>query len=429
MKFGHSFQEALKGESYPQHWVDKAIPYRQLKKILANVREELINKGYDPETIHRLLAEHRAKYSLESGESHLLRPRLIVQPAPSTPTLTLQEPPLEPESEAESGTQGHAPENDGHGTLDVEGGEADEASWVKVPLDSDRKFFNILQTDVDELDSLQSEERKSMNDKIAALGYEIAEVAKPKKKIQISGSDLYRWREIFELYLTAQVFFSTSEFTSGARNSENARKQLVWFQGELEKRRIVQYFKLEASINAYKRFLELNATLLRNVQFQELNQTAVVKIIKKFDKQTSLGVKTRFPQALQPTHFIAESIAKDVCAQISSEVLAIVPQVADYTCTICLSICWLPILLDCDHRFCIRCMIKMQNRNKRYCPLCRANTVLNATDINIDTQMMKFLEKWFPKEVKEKQAVNEQDRRKELFGVLVDDTPPSCCVM
>jgi predicted amidophosphoribosyltransferase len=45
-----------------------------------------------------------------------------------------------------------------------------------------------------------------------------------------------------------------------------------------------------------------------------------------------------------------------------------------------MSLCWLPIRLDCDHLFCIRCMIKMQNQNKRYCPLCRADVVQKANE-------------------------------------------------
>ena len=203
----------------------------------------------------------------------------------------------------------------------------------------------------------------------------------------------------------------------------------MWFQNEVNKRQILYKFKLQASSAAYTRFLELNATLLQNVQFQELNQTAVVKIIKKFDKQTSLGVKATFPKALNSAGFIAESIAKDICAKLSQEVLAIVPQVADYTCTICLSICWLPIRLDCDHIFCIRCMIKMQNRNKKLCPLCRANTVLSATEVHIDVKLMTFLERWFPKETKEKQAYNELERRRELFGEEAAESTANCTVM
>ena len=43
--------------------------------------------------------------------------------------------------------------------------------------------------------------------------------------------------------------------------------------------------------------------------------------------------------------------------------------------------------------------------------------------------LVRFLERWFPKETKEKQTYNELERRKELLGEgIVDDTPP-CIVM
>ncbi len=94
-------------------------------------------------------------------------------------------------------------------------------------------------------------------------------------------------------------------------------------------------------------------------------------------------------------------------------------------------------------------MIKMQNRYERACPLCRADTVLKATDgmyncfplyrmlhcadvftpvADIDLQLMNFLERWFPKETKEKQAYNEIERKKELFGEALNDLP-SCNIM
>ena len=120
-----------------------------------------------------------------------------------------------------------------------------------------------------------------MTDSIDALGNEISEVAKPRKGlINLSKSDLYRWREIFELYLAAQVFFSTNEATGGVRDSKKARNQLIWFQNEVGKRQLSHKFKLESSAAAYSRFVELNALLLQNVEFQELNQKAVTKIIK-----------------------------------------------------------------------------------------------------------------------------------------------------
>ncbi|KAK3941152.1 SPX domain-containing protein [Diplogelasinospora grovesii] len=412
MKFGHAFKEALQGDSYPQHWVETAIPYRQLKKVLGEVREELIRKGYDPDTIHRLLADHNAEYILKAGDSRFLKPKLVVRPVPDLSQNIL----ASLKELAESAPSLVDKENES-AALNPDGDQQRDSGWVKIPLNADAQFFDILQTDVDKLDELQSQEQKSMNSEIALLGDEIAGVAKPNAKfIKFSKTDLYRWREIFEIYLAAQIFFSTTEVNSGARCSEKARKQLVWFQDEVNKRELPHKFKLESSAAAYSRFMALNATLLQNLQFQELNQTAIVKIIKKFDKQTSLGVKSIFPEAMTSASFIADNVAKGICAQLSQEVVTLVPQTVDYTCSICLSICWLPIRLHCNHLFCIRCVVKMQNRNKRTCPLCRANTVLRATTDNIDDNLVNFLEKWFPKETKEKQLYNEIERGKELFG-------------
>lgn len=277
MKFGHAFKTALEEAHYPQHWVEKAIPYRQLKKILGKVRDELLRKGYDPDTLHKLLEAHEAEYRLRASDSRILRPKLVVRPrfnAAASPVTPLKSPPEHGNSAVQH-----------HGSLEPcpppHPPEDGEEEWVKIPLDSDSKFFDILQTDVTNLDSLQTEEQTCMNNNIAVLGNEISELAKPQKGfVRFSKSDLYRWREIFELYLSAQVFFSTTEASGGGRNSAKAQKQLIWFQDEVSKRQLPHKFKLEASTVAYARFLALNATLLQNLQFQELNQTAVTKIIK-----------------------------------------------------------------------------------------------------------------------------------------------------
>ncbi len=290
MKFGHAFQEALAAETYPEHWVEKAIPYRQLKKLLSKVRDELIKTGYDPDRLHQLLADHNAEYRLETDDSHLLRPKLVVRPR-----LGGAPPELAPGprslAEVESSISDGA---DSTFSLDTAEEEDDDDKdepgdeWVKIPLNSDGRFFNLLQADVTQLDTLQDEERQSMNDKIHLLGTEIAEVAKPRRGfLKISKSDLYRWREIFEIYLAAEIFFSTTEAAMGLRRSEKAQKQLVWFQDEVNKRRLPQQFKIKSSAAAYAHFLSLNATLLQNLQFQELNQTAVTKIIKSVYKYSS----------------------------------------------------------------------------------------------------------------------------------------------
>lgn len=51
MKFAHEFKAALVQEGFPPHWVESAIPYSQLKKILKKVSRELQEIGLDPATL------------------------------------------------------------------------------------------------------------------------------------------------------------------------------------------------------------------------------------------------------------------------------------------------------------------------------------------------------------------------------------------
>jgi E3 ubiquitin-protein ligase BAH len=148
---------------------------------------------------------------------------------------------------------------------------------IELPLVFDGEFFAMLQNDVDRLDDLQTQERQNMTVVIEELGKEVSAVSQPSR---FSRTDLARWRQIFELYLDAQVFFATHEMDHGLRSSQAALKQLQWFQGEVEQRQLAKGFRLRESRAAYARFLNLNASLLTNLQFQELNRLAVYKILK-----------------------------------------------------------------------------------------------------------------------------------------------------
>jgi E3 ubiquitin-protein ligase BAH len=148
---------------------------------------------------------------------------------------------------------------------------------IEVPLTFDGEFFDLLQNDVVNLDALQEQEQQKMLQEVEDIGKEVAVVAKPSR---FSKNDLARWRDIFELYLDAEIFFATHEQDHGARSSSRALKQLQLFQGEVEKRKLNAKFKVRESQVAFDRFLKLNASLLKNLQFQELNRLAVSKILK-----------------------------------------------------------------------------------------------------------------------------------------------------
>ena len=57
MKFAHEFQAALIREGFPPHWVDSAVPYGQLKKIIKKVTIELRELGLDSSTLSQLVSE------------------------------------------------------------------------------------------------------------------------------------------------------------------------------------------------------------------------------------------------------------------------------------------------------------------------------------------------------------------------------------
>jgi E3 ubiquitin-protein ligase BAH len=83
--------------------------------------------------------------------------------------------------------------------------------------------------------------------------------------------------------------------------------------------------------------------------------------------------------ALHSAGLLAGGIAKDVCATMSKELVSVVPQINDYLCPVCFSVAYRPVRLDCQHVFCIRCVIKIQRRGEKHCPLCRADVVMAAS--------------------------------------------------
>lgn len=98
----------------------------------------------------------------------------------------------------------------------------------------------------------------------------------------------------------------------------------------------------------------------------------------ELDKRTSLGARDMILPRLDVEVFSPQTMAKYMCAQLSNEVLAIVPQLNDYLCPVCFSISYKPIRLRCRHVFCIRCMVVMQRSKQTHCPLCRGDVVMQA---------------------------------------------------
>lgn len=83
MKFGREFETSLKQEQYPQHWLQSAISYRQLKKCIRKIQSELLELGLEAVEVKQLL---QLVQSADAAGTHIfdccptLWPNLIIHP-------------------------------------------------------------------------------------------------------------------------------------------------------------------------------------------------------------------------------------------------------------------------------------------------------------------------------------------------------------
>lgn len=468
MKFARDYKEALLRDQYPSQWVESAISYKKLKKCIKRVQEELSSLGLDNATLERLWqhgslpiangsGNHQdvgMHYALQNDDHLKFTPRLTIalDPRDGSPMDAWLSPETrrflrtygtaQPSSSVLSSTVPHEEEHrssDMDGSVSTESTESsglldmNEIETVEISLTSDSEFFQILRQELSALEQIQKSEQTQLVQEIHNLGSELRHVKEGRTKRgskdnKRSKAELEVWREIFRLYSQAEVFFSSHELDAGQRNSSQAQQQLVIFQKNVAAQKDKQLVFSREGAEALERFMHINLNLLKLMKYSEINKTALTKIMKKFDKQTSLHARDGVLQQLNNTSFIAQDLAKATCFTISDELLKIIPQLDDYLCPICFSISWKPIRLRCGHVFCIRCLIVMQRANQDNCPLCREPVVMQASSDNMDEKLMSFLKENFKDEIKSKQRENEHAAGVDQFGENYSGTH-RCLVM
>lgn len=252
-------------------------------------------------------------------------------------------------------------------------------------------------------------------------------------------SDLFSWREIFQLYVEAEVFESVGEQTRGELTVEESEKRLKLFAERATQRGLgdSRKFKLKQSRVALETFLGLNLFILNVKKFSHANSEAARKILKKHTKRTSLPLPglTSEPDALSPqltalfSQMHTTTLPRTMVQAIGETLLPIIPHLDDYSCLICMSIAFKPIRLNCGHLFCVRCLVKMQKRGQGDCPMCRAPVVLIANRSNVDWALLNFMQDWFPVEAKEKLEANEKEAAEEQMKELGLDPDKPCVIM
>lgn len=473
MKFAKVLEQTLIEEDIPEEWISAAIQYKALKKCINKVVTELEFLGLQQSTLKLLLQDTTknvielneqdtvptnktiAEYTLTNDGSEKLHPMLKISLDYSNENYTddhIQELGIQLKKKLESLLNDdnewseNPKENDkiielqGDELLVVSAAASREGTpkivsressptrttngtkknEIFITLNSDLKFFKMLDDELVRLDDLKTNEEKYLISQVQTIGDSIKKLTSPNLKLR--HSDMYKWRELFRIYLDSEVYFKYNESSasSGERNSDQIKANLLAFASNVEKSGILQEFRMKNSVAIFKNFLAMNFHLLKICQFQLINSEAFRKILKKFDKQTALGVSMRFPQMMSTNHIFfatGTSMAQKICYIIQSSILTLLPQLEDYTCPICMSVAFKPIRLLCNHVFCVRCLVMLKKDNKADCPMCRQKNVINKADgSNLDIETMELMKKYFPIEVKEKIKERDKEKYTEIRG-------------
>lgn len=174
-----------------------------------------------------------------------------------------------------------------------------------VPLSSDLAFFNLLTAALTSLSAFHVEQQSAFRQSVASLCAMISRSIQPEAAISVlptplaplpstrlqhrsfraSKRDLYAWREIFTLWIEAEIFESTSERTRGERTVEQAETRLKAFANEVVKRRLGDRRTMtgKRTREAWEEFLRLNVLLLDLKRFQMANINAARKFVARND--------------------------------------------------------------------------------------------------------------------------------------------------
>ncbi|KAF7987022.1 hypothetical protein HWV62_127 [Athelia sp. TMB] len=324
-----------------------------------------------------------------------------------------------------------------------------EAREVVVPLSSDTAFFEMLSKALQSISDHLATAQSNFTHTLEELSRNVSVTARPisstasfhahssathpaSVKATSFGigakSDLYSWRELFQLYVDSEVFESVSEERRGERSVEDSEARLQAFKERVAERGLARKLKMKPSHAALKMFMDLNLFILNIKKFQHANAEATRKILKKHAKRTALPFPTEEgPKGLALLPQASFSLPRILVQAVGETLLPIIPHVDDYSCLICTSIAFKPIRLFCGHLFCVRCLVKMQKRGQDDCPMCRAPTVITADKSNVDWALLNFMQDWFPIEAKKKLKSNEREAAEDQLREMGFDTE-SCII-
>ncbi|KAJ2383374.1 hypothetical protein H4S02_005332 [Coemansia sp. RSA 2611] len=296
-----------------------------------------------------------------------------------------------------------------------------EETQVTLRLEADQMFFDQLVEYIERTRQFEQKYTAAYNSNVNHLGTELAMVTSPYKQ------DYQVWREIFRLYMDAEVWNRAQGDARPATSARQGQERFGKFAKHIESIGLTQKLRNPMSARLLMSFYKLNLELTHMKLLQEMNEEATRKIIKKHDKRTHLIAKTQFPRLIT---IDTTTLTQALIHVIYADLVGIVPQIDDYLCPMCLNIAWRPLRLECNHVFCSRCIVKASKRQMFNCPVCRSKgAVYRAGVSNIDQALLNFLKLYFPKEIKEKQRDTQRDISEEETQALALAHGKTCIIM
>ena len=179
--------------------------------------------------------------------------------------------------------------------------------------------------------------------------------------------------------------------------------------GSIEPDTVLAFEVIRTKLNRFHS-LCLELDLLR--KFVVLNYVAVIKILKKLDKNTGQSTKDTFiSQELVNEPFYNSTLLSELITKTELYTTQLLMKSTDkvdvllennFNCAICLQILRNPVVLSCVHRFCWSCLAQAASFGT-CCPVCRKVQDLQPSNYRIDGLLQRFINFHFTPEEEHKQ--------------------------
>ena len=130
---------------------------------------------------------------------------------------------------------------------------------LTINLEYDGEFFTLLNQALSSLTTLLQTQKQTFLGSVQELAKSVSQTSSPAR----NRNDLYAWRDVFSLWVEAQIFESDSERSRGERSITECEKRLDWFADQVGRRKLAQKMKSKESKSSLERFVQLNQELLQ----------------------------------------------------------------------------------------------------------------------------------------------------------------------